>query len=177
MDFDSCYELGYISKPHGLNGDVSIIIDADIPENYKKLESVFIEIDKQLVPFFIKKIKLSGNKAILSLEESTHIDFAKKLKGAKLFLPLEFLPELEDDQFYFHELIGYSVEDSQLGAIGIITTIYDAGPQDLLAVDHKGKEVLIPINDETLIEVDKTNSIIQVSIPDGLLDIYLDDQE
>ena len=177
MDLDSCYELGYISKPHGLNGDVSIVIDADIPENYKKLESVFIEIDNQLVPFFIKRVKLSGNKAILSLEESTHIDFAKKLKGSKLFLPLEFLPELDGDQFYFHELIGYHVEDSQLGAIGTITTIYDAGPQDLLAVDHKGKEVLIPLNDETVVKVDNTNSIIQVSIPDGLLDIYLDDQE
>lgn len=177
MDFDSCYELGYISKPHGLHGDVSIIIDADIPEAYKKLESVFIEIDKQLVPFFVSKIKLTGNKGILSLEESSDIEFAQKLKGARLYLPLDFLPELEDDQFYFHEIIGFAIRDMVHDNLGTITTVYDAGPQDILAFVYKGKEVLLPINEETILSIDKTNRVLEVSIPEGLLDIYLDDQE
>ena len=176
MDFDSCYELGYIVKPHGLKGDVSIIIDADYPEEYKKLESVFIEQDKQLVPFFIQSIKIAGKKAILSLEESTSIETAQQLKGAKLYLPLDFLPALEDDQFYFHEIIGYQIKDDKLGGLGKITTVYDAGPQDIIAFAHQGKEVLLPVNDETIIKVDKSELILHVAIPDGLLDIYLSDQ-
>lgn len=176
MDIDSCYELGYISKPHGLKGDVSIIIDADYPENYQKLESVFIEQDKQLVPFFIKSIKLSGNKGVLSLEESTSIETAQTLKGGKLYLPLEFLPELEKDQFYFHEIIGYTINDEQAGVLGTVMTIYDAGPQDIIAFEHLGKEILLPINDQTILRVDKAGQILHVSIPDGLLDIYLNDQ-
>ena len=177
MDIDSCYQLGYVIKPHGLAGDISIFIDADNPQVYKNLESVFIQQDKQLVPFFITKIKISGQKAILKLEESLDIDTAQTLKGCALFLPLAFLPELDDDQFYFHEIIGYTVEDKNLGNLGIVSTIYDAGPQDLLAFIHKSKEILLPINDATFSHVDKASKQIFVTLPDGLLDIYLSDQD
>lgn len=176
MDYDSCYELGYITKPHGLKGDVSIVIDADMPEAYKNLESVFIEQDKQLVPFFIKAIRISGRKAILSLEESSSIEEAQHLKGARLFLPLDLLPALAQDQFYYHEIIGFTVSDKELGELGKITTVYEAGLQDILAFDYKGHEVLLPINDNSIIKVDKTRKLLHVSIPDGLLDIYLNEQ-
>lgn len=177
MDIDSCYQLGYVIKPHGLKGDVSIYIDADEPQAYRNLESVLIQQDNQLVPFFITKIKISGDKAILNLEGSTTIEAAQLLKGSALFLPLSALPELSEDQFYFHEIIGFNVEDESLGEIGPVSTVYDAGPQDLLAIEHKGKEVLLPINDETVKKVDKNKKQIMVNIPDGLLDIYLSDQD
>ena len=176
MDIDSCYQLGYVIKPHGLKGDISIFIDADEPQAYRNLESVLIRQDNQLVPFFITKIKISGQKAILNLEDSTTIESAKLLKGSALFLPLTALPELTDNQFYFHEIIGFIVQDKTLGEIGPVTTVYDAGPQDLLAIEHKGKEVLVPINDETVLQVDKDKKQIFVNIPDGLLDIYLSEQ-
>ena len=177
MDIDSCYQLGYVIKPHGLKGDISIYIDADEPQVYKNLESVLIQQDSQLVPFFISKIKVSGQKAILSLEDSNDIETAQLLKGSALYLPLSALPELKDDQFYFHEIIGFIVEDENLGEIGPVTTVYDAGPQDLLAIEHMGKEVLVPINDETVKRLDKNKKQIFVKIPDGLLDIYLSDQD
>ena len=177
MDIDSCYQLGYVIKPHGLKGDVSIFIDADDPQAYRNLESVFIQQDNQLVPFFISKIKISGQKAILNLEDSNNIETAQILKGSALFLPLTALPELNEHQFYFHEIIGFVVHDESVGKIGPVTTVYDAGPQDLLAIEHKGKEVLVPINDETIKKVDKNKKQIFVNIPDGLLDIYLSDQD
>jgi len=176
MDIDSCFQLGYIIKPHGLKGDVSIFIDADDPQTYRTLESVFIQQDNQLIPFFISKINISTNKAILALEESSNIGDASKLKGAKLYLPLSSLPELDKDQFYFHEIIGYIANDKILGEIGTVTTIYNAGPQDLMAIDHKGIEVLLPINDETVGKVDNSKKLIFVNLPDGLIDIYLSDE-
>jgi 16S rRNA processing protein RimM len=177
MDIDSCYQLGYVIKPHGLKGEVSIYIDADEPQAYRKLESVLIQQDNNLVPFFIAKIKISGQKAILRLEESTTIESAQSLKGSALFLPLTALPVLTDYQFYFHEIIGFIVQDENLGEIGPVLTVYDAGPQDLLAIEHKGKEILLPINDETVRKADKNKKLIFVNIPDGLLDIYLSDQD
>ena len=173
MNIDSCYQLGYIIKPHGLNGDVSIFIDADEPEAYRNLESVFIEQDKVLIPFFVTKLKLSGQKAILKLEESTTIDDAAALKGSKLYLPLSSLPDLSDDQFYFHEIIGYSIIDEIAGDLGEVATVYDVGPQDLLAFHYKGEEILLPINDNTIRSVDKKERCLKVAVPDGLLDIYL----
>ena len=176
MDIDSCFQLGYVIKPHGLKGDISIYIDADDPQVYKNLESVLIQQDNQLVPFFISKIKISGQKAMISLEDSTDIESAQLLKGSALFLPLSALPKLTDQQFYFHEIIGYVVNDETLGELGPVLTVYDAGPQDLLAIEHKNREVLVPINDETVKHVDKNKKEILVNIPDGLVDIYLSEQ-
>jgi 16S rRNA processing protein RimM len=177
MNIDSCFQLGYVIKPHGLKGDVSIYIDADNPQNYKNLESVFIRQGNQLVPFFISCINISGNKAILSLDESNDIDMARSLKGATLHLPLNLLPELTENQFYFHEIIGFMAVDQTLGEIGPVKLVYDAGPQDLLAIEYKGVEVLLPINDVTVGKVNRNKKQVFVNIPDGLIDIYLSNDE
>ncbi len=174
MDFEECYQLGYILKTHGLKGELAIFIDADQPEAYQQLESVFVEQNKKPVPFFIEHLQLAGQKAIVKFEEIDSIEQARQLKGAKLYLPLAFLPDLEDG-YYFHELKGYQVKDSKLGSLGTITGVLDAGNQTLLAMEYRQQEVLIPLADEIVIRVDKPANTIFTTLPDGLLDLYLKD--
>lgn len=174
MNKDVCFELGYIVKKHGLQGEVSVHLDTDNPENYSSLESVFIEIDQKLVPFFIKSIKVQGDKALIRFEEVEGPDYADELKGSKLFLPLDFLPALKGNQFYFHEIIGFHVSDKGKGNIGPITDVLDAGPQTLFAVDYNGKEVLIPVNDDIVLSVNRESKSVLVNLPEGLLDIYVE---
>lgn len=175
MDFESCYQLGYVLKTHGLKGGLVIEIDADYPEEYSEMESVFVEINKKLVPFFIDHIQLNGSKATIKLEDIDSLEEASKLKGARIFLPLEVLPDLGEDDYYYHELIGFSVKDKNLGSLGTISGFYSAGNQDLLAMDYQRKEVLIPLTDDVVTKVTKKTKTIETSLPDGLLDIYLSD--
>jgi 16S rRNA processing protein RimM len=116
-----------------------------------------------------------GNKVLAKFEDYNTIDEATALVGSALYLPLTALPELEEDQYYFHELVGYEVLDKTLGNIGEIKVIYDLQTQDLLGVDHKGKEVLIPIQDGIIEKVDKAAKKVYCQLPEGLLDIYLED--
>ncbi len=174
MNFESCYQLGYVLKTHGLKGELVITIDADNPQEYSELESVFVEINKKLVPFFMERFQLSGAKAITKFEEVDSIEEAKEFKGAKLYLPLDFLPDLEDG-YYFHELIGFKVVDSKEGELGQISGVFDSGSQDLIAMQYQEKEVLIPLTDEVVTKVDKSTKTIYTTLPDGLLDIYLSD--
>ena len=175
MDFGSCYQLGYVLKTHGLGGELVIEIDADYPEEYAEMESVFVEINKKLVPFFIDDIQINGSKATVKFEDVDDLAQANKMKGAGIYLPLEVLPDLKDGGYYYHELIGFSVKDKSLGSLGIISGFYSSGNQDLLAMDYKEKEVLIPLTDEVVTQVDKKAKTIETSLPDGLLDIYLSD--
>ena len=175
MDFESCYQLGYLLKTHGLKGDVVIEIDADYPEEYVVMESVFVEINKKLVPFFIERIVLNGSKAIIKFEDIDELAQANKMKGAGIYLPLEVLPDLKDQGYYYHELIGFSVKDKNLGNLGTISGFYSSGNQDLLAMDYKEKEVLIPLTKEVVAKVDKKTKTVETTLPDGLLDIYLSD--
>ena len=87
MDIDECFELGYIIKPHGLNGAVSIYLDTDFPEEYIKLESVFVNVKQKLVPFFIESIQVNGHKAIVNFEDINSLEQSEELKGCSIHLP------------------------------------------------------------------------------------------
>lgn len=174
MNPESCFELGYIIKAHGIEGDVQAMLDVDIPEEYIELESVFVEINQKLVPFFIEDLKLfKGKKALIKFEDVDSLEEAEELIRKKLFLPLKFLPKLRDDQFYYHEIIGYRVADKKEGDLGTIREVVEAPGQDLVVMDYRDKEVLIPVTDEVVLKVDHEAKVLLVDLPEGLLDVYL----
>ena len=172
MSPDACYQLGYVIKKHGLQGEVNIFLDVDFPEEYSTLESVLIELNQQLVPFFIEEIDIRGQKAMVKFEEVNSVDKAEELKSARLYLPLDTLPKLEEGQFYFHEVIDYEVIDRDAGPLGPVKNIYDLPNQDLFGVMYRKQEVLVPVNDDIIKKVDHAKKVIEVQLPDGLLDIY-----
>jgi 16S rRNA processing protein RimM len=174
MRKDDCFLLGYVIKPHGLKGEVSVLLDVDFPEDYTEMESVFLEIDQKLVPFFISAISIHRDKAVVKFEDVHTPEAAMNLKGKELYLPASALEPIEDDQqFYFHEIIGFQVRDEKFGDIGVITHVYDSGKQDLLAIDYQGTEILVPLIDEIVLRVDRDNKQMIVALPEGLMDIYL----
>jgi len=176
MRVDDCYQLGYVTKTHGLKGEIQILLDVDIPEQYKNLESMFVLRNNTLVPFFLEHIHIQANKALVKIDEVDTIEEAKSFVSSEVYLPLSFLPALDDDQFYFHEIIGYELFDDEK-LIGKIKNIYNLSPQDLIEVDYNGVEVLVPLNDHIIIKVDKKQSKVYAELPAGLLDIYLNDNE
>jgi 16S rRNA processing protein RimM len=178
MRIDDCFELGHIIKPHGLSGEVWMLIDADFPEAYQQLESVFLEQKGELIPFFVESISIHGNKALTAFEEVEDVDQATALIGLKAWLPLSMLPPLKEGQFYFHEVIDFEVEDSLMGPIGKIKEINSASAQDILVIAHPtGPEILIPLADDILRGVDRATRRLHIQAPEGLIQLYLDEHE
>jgi len=173
MLVEDCYQLGHITKPHGLKGELQVYLDVDFPENYANLESVLVEVDQQLIPYFISAFRLRGQTATVKFEGFNSLEEAEPLKSCALYLPIEQLPHLGSDQFYFHEIIDYGIVDELAGEIGKVKMVYGVGPQDLMATEYLNKEVLIPITNEIIKSVDRQNRQIHVHLPDGLLDIYI----
>ncbi|TFV93578.1 16S rRNA processing protein RimM [Algoriphagus kandeliae] len=176
MNKEQCFQLGYVAKVHGLRGEVMVVLDVDYPEDYEDLEHIFLEQKGRLVPFFLEHFVLqAGNKALAKFEDFDTIEQVEPLVGSGIYLPLTALPELGEDQYYYHELIGFEVEDEKNGVLGPVETIYDLETQDLLGVSYQNKEVLIPIQDEIILKVDKAAKKVFCRLPEGLLDIYLED--
>ncbi|GAB3327159.1 ribosome maturation factor RimM [Marivirga atlantica] len=175
MKQSQCFELGVVLRPHGLHGEVYISLDTDFPEDYAELESVFVLQNGMLVPFFIEHIQVNNKQALVKFEDIDSKDDANTIKGLSLHLPLDQLPKLSDDQFYFHEIIGFKLIDENKGELGTVGQVYEAGHQDLIGMDYKGKEVLIPINDEIINKVDRNTNEIFITLPEGLLELYLED--
>ncbi|WP_456868044.1 ribosome maturation factor RimM [Galbibacter sp. BG1] len=174
MRKEECFYLGKIVKKYGFKGEVLAKLDTDEPKLYENLESVFIAHGNNLVPFFIEKSSLHKSQLLrMRLEDVDTEAEADAILKSELYLPLAFLPKLSGNQFYFHEIIGFSMKDNNYGVVGTIVSVNDNTAQALFEVENNGKQILIPMNDEFIEKVDRENKQIIVNTPEGLIDLYL----
>lgn len=173
MNKQDCFKLGYISKTHGVKGEVVLLLDVDDSSRYKKIESLFIEMNEKLLLFTIQNIRVGNNKAIVKLEGIDKIEQAQQLNKSSVYLPLSFLPNLGEKNFYFHEIIGYQVNDLHYGNIGNVEAVLEYPHQNLLQVmGITGKQILIPVRNEYIVKVNREHKQLCVNAPEGLIDIY-----
>jgi len=174
MRKEECFYLGKIVSKFSFKGEVLIKLESDDPSQYLKMESVFVDYNNNLVPFFIDKCKLHKSEMLrIKFEDVDSEQDADDLMRADLYLPLDLLPEMGEDQFYFHEVIGYKVIDLNRGEIGVISAINDTTTQALFEIDFNGKQILIPMNDEFIHKLKKDEKQLIVNTPEGLIDLYL----
>ena len=175
MKLKDCYFIGHISRKHGYKGDLLVKLDVDDPTKYKNLESVFIDKKGRLVPFFLSSCKLTQKGFLhIHIEGVDTEAEADKLQKCGLYLPLSFLPPLEGNQFYYHEIEGFEVIDRSFGPIGILSEVINQTVQPLFAIKSGEKEVLIPIDDSIIDKLDRENKSLYLTCPEGLIEIYLD---
>lgn len=177
MTLDETYQLGYVLKTHGLRGHLAAHFDVDDVAAYTKLKTVYLAFPSapaKLAEHKVEKVQpQSGGRVLLKLRGIDRIEEAEPLRGAQLYLPLAELPALADDQFYFHDVIGFTVVDANLGELGTVENFYELPQQDMLAMRYQGQEVLIPVVDEIVTRADHATKQVHVNLPEGLLDVYL----
>jgi 16S rRNA processing protein RimM len=174
MQKEDCFYLGKIVRKYSFKGELLVKLDTDEPELFTEMESVFVEQRKNLIPFFIEESSLHKSELLrVRFEDVTNEEEADALIGASLYLPLEFLPELTGDKFYYHEIIGFTAIDESFGEIGKITGVNDTTFQALFEIDREGKEILVPIIDNFIVTVDRENKTILLKVPEGLIELYL----
>jgi len=167
---DDCYRLGRVIKTHGLRGEVSVLLEADYPGTYQKTESVFLQQDGKLVPYFVESIQINSNKALIKFEDVNSVEAAAGLIKSEVYLPLSLLPKLPEGEYYLHDLVGCEVFEKDQ-KVGSVKEVMDLNGNELLNVNHDGKEVLIPIQDEILTKVSISENRLEVVLPEGLLDL------
>ncbi|MGB1452800.1 MAG: ribosome maturation factor RimM [Crocinitomicaceae bacterium] len=174
MDLKDSIYIGQIAKLHGYKGGVSLFLDVTHPEEYMDMESFFIEIDGILTPFFVESFKLKNKGfAAVKFQGIDSEQEARSLLKKKVFIPESELKELDESNFYDHEVIGYEVEDVVKGEIGKVTAIADLKQNPLLVIEFKDKEILLPIFEGLIVKVDRKLKRLKVKAPDGLIDLYL----
>ena len=172
MRKEDCFYLGTVVAKYSFKGEVLIKLDTDDPETYLSLQSFLLEDKSCLIPYFTTKVQFHKSQLLrVSLEGINSEKQADMIIGISVYLPLDQLPKLADDQFYFHEIIGFEVIDSLQRPIGIIKGVNDASSQVLLEVEHNNRQILIPLVDELIQQFDKKEKQLYLSIPEGLLDL------
>ncbi|NVJ89333.1 MAG: 16S rRNA processing protein RimM [Flavobacteriaceae bacterium] len=174
MRKEDCFYLGKIVRKHSFKGEVVIKLDTDEPELYTEMESVYVDLDNNLIPFFIEKSSLhKGNQLRTRFEDVTSEEDADAILKSDIYLPLSLLPKLEGNKFYYHEVIGFTVIDNNFGEVGEIVSINEKAAQPLFEINRNNTIIFIPMVDDFITKVDREKSTIHVNTPEGLIDLYI----
>lgn len=171
---DEFYYLGKILKRHGNQGHLIALLEVDDAADYKDLESVYVDVAHERIPFFINSVEVvDKHKLILRFQDVLTASHADLFTGRELYLPLSALPVLDGTRFYFHEIKGFRVIDEVYGELGIIESILDLPQQALFQIRYHKKEILIPVVDEVIVKVDRVARTLQIRAPEGLIELYI----
>ena len=172
MQKKDCFLFGTVFKLHGYKGDVNIYNDDDIPFDCSTLEYFLIELNNELVPFFIEKIRpTKPNVVLVKFENIDSEEEAKKIHKRKVYLPKDWIPETDENEITKKKLIGYSVIDINIGDLGAITYINSQTTQQLIYVSKDGKEFCFPMHDKFVKGIDTKKGIMEVEIPEEFLNL------
>ncbi len=172
---DDLREIGRLGKPHGIRGEVKVIPLSDDPDLFFGLERVFIGQDEECARAFdIASIRpvvsKRGLTILLSLKEIQNRDLIESLRGQKLFAKESELPGLDEDEFTYGDIVGFTAVSEDGEVLGTVTDVIDRPPQDLLVLSRiKKRDVMIPFVSEFIKAVDTENRKVTVSVIEGML--------
>ncbi|WP_042456330.1 ribosome maturation factor RimM [Neobacillus dielmonensis] len=167
------FNVGKIVNTHGVKGEVRIISKTDFPEQrYQPGNKLFLFLPKAQAPIelTVKSHRTHKNFDLLVFEGYENMNEVEKFKEGILKVPESQLTDLEEDEFYFHEIIGCRVVTTSGNEIGKITEILTPGANDVWVVkDAHGKEVLIPYIQDVVQKVDVQEKLVTIEPMEGLL--------
>ncbi len=168
---EDVYRIGLINKPHGVHGELLFSFDDDI---FDRMEADYIicMMDGILVPFFFESYRFrSDSTALIKLEGIDTEQQARRMTNVEVFFPKEHAEELEDNELTWSYFVGFLIKDVNEGEIGKVIDVDDSTINTLFVVDHNDTEVLIPAQEDFIVDLDRKKRIITMQIPVGLLDL------
>lgn len=166
--------VGKLVNTHGIKGEIKVLSHTDFPEQRfapgKKL--YLIPTNGNSFWITIISVRLHKEMYILKVEGFNNINEVEKYKGSILKVSKDDVVELPENEYYFHDIIGCVVytDEDQDKALGVITEILTPGANDVWVVKpSSGPNILIPVIDEVVLDVDVKNQKVQVHLMEGLL--------
>ncbi len=169
MTRDKCLLLGTISKTHGVRGELIIRISNPSFEPDENWESLFLQIDGILVPFFISSLNApKADEWIICFEDYDNKDIVQNFVGLSVWIHKDFLAKVADE-IDMDELAGYVLINLTTGKQGLITDFMDIPGNPVFEVTIEGNKVLVPAQDELIEDIDLENQQLIMKLPEGIL--------
>ena len=163
--------VGKIVNTCGLKGEVKVINSSDfLEERYKKNNTLFVNNEDRNVneTLTVSSFRKNDKFIYLKFKEINSIEEAERLKESYLYIDGDELEKIDDDTFYYYELLKMDVYYNN-EKIGVISEVNDNGAQDLIRVEGENINVLIPFVNEFIDIIDTENKKIYLKNLEGLL--------
>ena len=170
---DNWFNVGKIVNTHGVRGELKIVSKTDFPEErYQVGNTLYLFLPKQKDPIalVIKTHRNHKNFDLLTFEGYEDINQVEKFKEGLLKVPEDQLHDLEEGEYYLHEIVGCKVITNDGTEIGTIKEVLSPGANDVWVVKgERGKEHLIPYIEDIVKDIDIENQLITIEPMEGLL--------
>jgi len=164
--------LGKIVGTHGIRGELKVNAFAGDSSALLTVKSVLVQSGNGMNDTMqVAGVRMSGKKLLLSLKGFSSINQVQHLVGRDLLITPEQLPPLDEDEFYWQDLIGLSVVTESGQVVGTLADIMETGSNDVYIVKNGHQEFLIPAIAEVVTNIDLTAGIMTISPLEGLLDL------
>lgn len=164
-------EIGKIVNTHGLRGEVKIVPWTDTPDVFEDLTVIYIKNKSEYKPLNIESVRYQKNNLIVKFKEYSDINDILQYKNAVLYAERDDLGELPEGVYYIVDLIGLEVFTESGEKIGIIADVFNTGASDIYDVKRDGKKnLLLPVIDEVVKNVDIEGGKVIVNVMEGLDD-------
>ena len=168
-----CEKIGFFRKTHGVRGEVVLEFEPHFEYSAEDANRFFVEIEGLLVPFFVVEEGFrfkTANTAIITLDGLDDEKYARRLVSKLVYLFKSEIVAMNEGEFD-SSLVNYLLVDSTNGEMGIINQIDDYAGNIVITVNYRGQELLVPYNEDFLVEIDDNQKIIKLNLPEGLIDL------
>lgn len=168
---ENLQKAGKILKAHGIGGEMTVAVNLDLFEKSEEMESMFIEIDGYLVPFFFEEIReKTENHLIIKFDGVDSDKMANRFRSCEIYIDKKFAGN-NSDLINYSDLRNYKLVDQLNNQRGTITDYYHIHKNPVLVISYKSKEYYIPANEELIISIDYNNKRITVNLTEGIFDL------
>jgi 16S rRNA processing protein RimM len=167
-------EIGVVTRPHGIQGEVRVQIPLEYADALLAVTYVYVEAPAAREPAEKRRRRVQASRMhqdvwLLKLEDADTRDDAEALRGAFISVQVEDMPDLGDEAFYIHELLGLRVVGTDGLELGELVEVLTTGANDVYVVKGDGREVLLPAIPSVIQHIDLEAGVMTVAVPDGLL--------
>ena len=162
-----------MNKSFGLKGHLRIFMEPEILSRLKKLKVIFLLQKNKPLPYFTDEVSFEETgHGIVHFEEVNNKTTSDQLVGKEIFVDQKALRKAKP-KYSYGELIGFELNDEKNGFLGKLEDVLQLPGHETGQFLLRGKEILFPLNHETILQIDREKKIVSVRIPDGLLEVYL----
>ncbi len=170
---DDIIEVGYVSKTHGLSGNLEVVVTVDWLDELG-VDFIFIEIDGCFIPFYIAEERSKNSGRLLKLDNIDSKEEAEHLVGSTVYVSRDDFDEDELAEAEGVDYTGYTIYNADGSRVGVIEYVDYDTENVLFCLEEKdsaGYQIMIPAVDDFIIEIDDDKQTIVMNIPDGLLEL------
>ncbi|MCX8116701.1 MAG: ribosome maturation factor RimM [Desulfobacterota bacterium] len=162
------HPIGRVIKPHGVRGKVKIDYYGETASRFPYRRIFIRDLTGKPTPFEVLEVIPHPPRFILKLKGIETIEEAEPLLGREVLLPRRDFPPLQEDEFYWFEIIGMAVETETGRRIGRVKGIFPTGANDVYIVQGKRREIFLPAIEPVIREIDRQKKVIRVAWMEGL---------